>query len=113
MAKAFDSVGLTSLRHALARIKISVRTINFIIDLFEERQISIITAYRLTNFITGKDGIDQGETIFSLLWRIFYDPLLCQIQNSQRGYIMNNLNMSSNAIFDHNAEHFRLVASAF
>ena len=39
MAKAFDSVGLTPLRKALLRIKVPTRTINLIIDLFEQRQI--------------------------------------------------------------------------
>src|SRR5436309_15092607 len=88
MAKAFDSMGLTPLRRALIRIKVPDRTINLIIDLFEQCQICIIMAYGLTEFFTGHDGIDQGETISPLLWRIFYDPLLCQIQKRQNGYIM-------------------------
>src|SRR5437667_10725124 len=88
MAKAFDSVGLTPLRRALLRIKVPAHTINFIIDLFEQHQIRIITAFGLTEFFTGHDGIDQGETISPLLCRIFYDPLLCQIQRRMRDYIM-------------------------
>src|SRR5207237_4516094 len=86
MAKSFDSVGLTSLRRALQRIKVPTQTIDFVIELFEQRQIRIITAYGLTDVITGHDGIDQGETISPLLWRIFYDPLLCQIQKGHRDY---------------------------
>src|SRR5215212_6614869 len=89
MAKAFDSVGLVPLRRSMERIKIPAATINYLIDLFDERQISVITAYGSTEFFTGQDGIDQGETISPLLWRIFYDPLLCAIQDSGRGYIMN------------------------
>ncbi len=38
---------------------------------------------------TAEDGIDQGDTISPLLWRIFYDPLLSALQkNSSRGYKM-------------------------
>src|SRR5947207_14354814 len=80
MAKAFDSVGLTPLRRALQRIQVPLQAINFIIELFKQKQIRIITAYGMTDIITGKDGIDQDETISPLLWRIFYDPLLCRIQ---------------------------------
>src|SRR6185369_5203656 len=33
-----------------------------------------------------QDGLDQGETHSPILWRIFYDPLLCaigQLQNTK------------------------------
>jgi hypothetical protein len=33
-------------------------------------------------------GIDQGEVISPLLWCIYYDPLLCQIQDNNEGYNM-------------------------
>src|SRR5829696_7514857 len=107
MAKAFDSVGLTPLRRSLERIKVPTETINFVIDLFDERQISVITAHGATDFFTGQDGIDQGETISPILWRIFYDPLLCAIQNSSRGYIMEEVTDH------HNTSQLRLAASAF
>ena len=31
-------------------------------------------------------GIDQGEVISPLLWCIYYDPLLCEIQQRNLGY---------------------------
>lgn len=31
-------------------------------------------------------GIDQREIISPLLWCIYYDPLLCQLQDEQLGY---------------------------
>jgi hypothetical protein len=47
------------------------------------------TCIGLTEPIKAEDGIDQGETISPLLWRIFYDPLLCKIQEDPRlGYKM-------------------------
>ena len=86
-AKAFDTVNLEMLSKAMKRIKIPNKAITLIIDLFKDRQLSIILADGLTNPITAGDGLDQGETISPLLWRIFYDPLMCKIQdNKDLGY---------------------------
>ncbi len=87
MKKAFDSVSLDSLKLALQRIKIPVLGQSFILDLFDKRQTRIITALGLTEAITAGDGIEQGEVISPLIWRIFYDPLLIKIKKSARlGY---------------------------
>src|SRR5437868_8202273 len=48
--------------------------------LFNKRQTRIITAIGLTEPITAGDGIEQGEVISPLVWRIFYDPLLTRVQ---------------------------------
>ena len=74
MKKAFDSVSLESLKLALQRIKIPVLGQSFIIDLFDKRQTRIITALGLTEAVIAEDGIEQGEVILPLVWRIFYDP---------------------------------------
>ena len=86
-AKAFDTVNLKMLDKALQRIKIPENINRLIIALFKNRQFRTITAFELTDAITAGDGIDQGETISPLLWKIFYDPLLCKIQeNKALGY---------------------------
>src|SRR3954447_21471374 len=83
MAKAFNSVGLVPLRKARERLRIPEHTISYIINLFDKRVIRVITAQELSEPFVGEDGIDQGETISLLLWRIFYDPLLCRIQENK------------------------------
>ena len=89
MKKAFDSVNLDLLKLTLQRIKIPVLGQSFILDLFDKRQTRIITALGLTEAITAGDGIEQGEVISPLIWRIFYDPLLTKIKKSARlGYEM-------------------------
>jgi exonuclease III len=89
MRKAFDSVSLEMLEKALKRIKLPEVITKFILGLFEKRKIKIITSYGLTNEFEAEDGIDQGEVISPLVWRIFYDPLLCAIQNTRdTGYRM-------------------------
>ncbi|GBC38549.1 RNA-directed DNA polymerase from mobile element jockey-like [Rhizophagus irregularis DAOM 181602=DAOM 197198] len=91
MAKAFDSVGMVPLEIALKRIKCPPPLISFIINLFKNRKLRIITAYGLSKSFQAGDGIDQGETISPLIWRIFYDSLLTRIhQDSNLGYRLNS-----------------------
>ena len=88
-AKAFDTVNLELLQKAMERVKIPKKAINFIIGLFKNRKLKAITSFGMTEEITAGDGLDQGETISPLLWRIFYDPLLYKIQNNEElGYTM-------------------------
>ena len=78
------------LERVLNRIKLSKKIVKLIIYLFKDRKFKVITENGLTNTITAKDGIDQGETISPLLWRIFYDSLLYKIQNNKDyRYIIN------------------------
>ena len=87
MKKAFDSVSTESLDLAMKRIKIPEKGRTFIMDLFVQREIRIITHYGTTESVIANDGIDQGEMISPFLWRIFYDPLLYKIQKNYRhGY---------------------------
>ena len=74
---------------ALQRIKVPERTIGFIINLFKSRKFRVITGVGLSEAITVEDGIDQGEVISPLAWRIFYDPLLVRVQKEKNlGYIV-------------------------
>src|SRR6266480_1385303 len=102
------------LQKAMERIKIPKKAIEFIIGLFKNRKLKAITNYGLTDEIIAGDGLDQEETIFPLLWRIFYDPLLSKIQNNKElGYIMEtkwqpNLNRP-----DEESIKLRTAATAF
>ncbi|EXX60403.1 hypothetical protein RirG_180210 [Rhizophagus irregularis DAOM 197198w] len=80
MKKAFDSVGLKVLKRAMLCIDIPASLVEWIIALFKHRHLKVATAYGLSDGFTGNDGIDQGDALFPLLWRIFYDPLLIRIQ---------------------------------
>ncbi|GES99530.1 RNA-directed DNA polymerase from mobile element jockey-like [Rhizophagus clarus] len=89
LKKAYDSLPLAGLRMALLRIDIPTNIVNWIIDLFKHRSMRIITEFGLTNRITAGDGIDQGDAISPLLWRIFYDPLLVALaQDESNGYTL-------------------------
>jgi hypothetical protein len=88
-AKAYDTINLEMLERTVQKIKIPEKISNLILEPFRKRRLKIITSLGLTESITAGDGIDQGETISPLLWRIFYDPLLCKIQeNPNFEYIM-------------------------
>ncbi|CAB4436338.1 unnamed protein product [Rhizophagus irregularis] len=114
MAKAFDSVGMFPLQKALERIKIPTTIINFIINIYKDRKIRIITAYGLTDAFTACDGIDQEEVISPLIWRIFYDPLLHRIQEDESlGYSM-ELKWPNNTICNEKRNvRIRTAASAY
>lgn len=80
MSKAFDSVSLIGLEKALERIKVPGRFTKLMINLFKNRELSVITQFGPAKSFIAGDGIDQGEVISPLLWKIFYDPLLTEVQ---------------------------------
>ena len=89
MAKAYDSVSMKGLLLSLRRLGLPERFIQWILDLFQGRHMRVITAFGLTDPFSAADGIDQGDSISPLIWRIFYDPLLVALQQDQnRGYHM-------------------------
>lgn len=87
MAKAFDSIGMVPFQKALQCIKLPPRLISFIVNIFNNRRLRVIMAYGLSDAFIPGGGIDQGETISSLIWHIFYDPLLSRIHDDpELGY---------------------------
>src|SRR3984957_9742214 len=82
ISKAFDSVSLPMLDLAMARFKIPSLYRQLIINLFTNRTNSVLTAFDLSSPYRVKIGIDQGETISPLLWVIYYDPLLTELQSA-------------------------------
>ena len=79
ISKAYDSVHIPLLKRALLRIKVPLSLVNLITNIFTHRSNSVITNFGNTKLYQVHDGIDQGETITPLLWRIYYDPLLSKI----------------------------------
>jgi hypothetical protein len=88
ISKAYDSINKNMLIKALLRIKIPSTIINIITDTLTNRENKIITSYGTTDSYQVHDGIDQGDTISLLFWRIFYDPLLQEINDNHTGYTM-------------------------
>jgi len=86
MAKAYDRVNIHMLELALKRIHIPGDLVRYIINLFINRKNKVFTAFGDTCEYDILTGIDQGETISPLLWRIYYDPLLCKIRSLHAGY---------------------------
>src|SRR5260364_297445 len=58
MKKAFDSVSLFMLKLAIEKIKILPRVIEFLLDLYENQKIEVITAFGNSREVNVKDGID-------------------------------------------------------
>jgi Reverse transcriptase (RNA-dependent DNA polymerase). len=68
------------------RLKIPESFIKLISNLFLGRKNSVFTAVGNTSPYDVLVGIDQGEIISPLLWCIYYDPLLVEIQSRNLGY---------------------------
>ena len=92
MRKAYDSVSWEGLEKALKRIKMKLSIIDILEGIHNNRYSAVITDHGPTDYYEVQDGIDQGEVYSPLLWRIFYDPLLCRIQRTQKsnGYTLDN-----------------------
>jgi len=88
MSKAYDSVHIPLLQHALTRLKIPINIQQLIINIHNNRFNSVITNFGPTSSYHVQDGIDQGETITPLLWCIYYDPLITYIHSKFQGYNM-------------------------
>src|SRR5579859_2406020 len=87
MAKAFDSVSIEVLKATLTRIRMHQSIIALLTDIFKSHNMSIIIAFGNSKEFKPRVGIDQGDIISLLIWRIFYDPLLCMINERKNiGY---------------------------
>ena len=91
LSKAYDRVNLHMLEKAMKRIKIPEDCSNLLINLFSSRKNRVIGHFGMTPSYDVLVGIDQGEIISPLLWTIYYDPLLVEINdNPQFGYEMSH-----------------------
>src|SRR5438045_9245343 len=89
--KAFDSIDTRMLRLALDRIKVPKQFTDLVINLFTDRYNTVITSFGPTIPYKTAIGIDQGYSLSPLLWVIYLDPLLCQLQKTARSpYLINN-----------------------
>lgn len=85
MSKAYDNVNINMLTHALRRIKVPEMFIEMVKENFENRRNTVITATGNTDPYSVQGGIDQGDTISPILWRIYYDPLITRVSR-MKGY---------------------------
>ncbi|KAG9307735.1 hypothetical protein G9A89_023300 [Geosiphon pyriformis] len=81
MHKAYDSVGWHHLKASLQHIKMCERFVSFFGNIHENRVNRIMTDFGLSNSYVVHDKLDQSEVFLFLLWRIFYDLLLCEIDS--------------------------------
>ncbi|KAG9299375.1 hypothetical protein G9A89_014023 [Geosiphon pyriformis] len=76
MWKAYDSVSWPYLKASLWCIKMCERFIRFFENIHKDRVNRVITDFSLS------DGY-SGEVFLPLLWRIFYDLLLCEVKRHE------------------------------
>src|SRR6266496_286205 len=114
MSKAYDRVNIHMLDLAMQRIKFPLALRSLLSNLFTKRTNQVITAHGLTDPYNVLIGIDQGEVISPLLWTIYYDPLLCEVNaQSHIGYTISHtwfkkLNDVSDVVVLQKGYHFKL-----
>ena len=72
----------------MKRVKLPSLCIDFILDFFIYRKNAVLIKGDLSDFYDVKIDIDQGEVISPLLWCIYFDPLLCEINQLNKRYIL-------------------------
>ncbi|KAG9301632.1 hypothetical protein G9A89_016702 [Geosiphon pyriformis] len=83
MWKAYNSVGWKHLRKSLVRIKMCDRFIRFFGSIHNGHVNRVMTDFGLTNGYHVHNGLDQEEVFLPLLWRIFYNSLLCEVRRQE------------------------------
>jgi endonuclease/exonuclease/phosphatase family metal-dependent hydrolase len=86
LSKAYDRVNIFMLEKAFKRLRLPSNFITLILNLFSNRKNRVFTAAGTTDLFDMLIGIDQGEVISPPLWCIYYDPLLCEIEERKLGY---------------------------
>src|SRR6266487_1932682 len=76
---------------------------NLLSELHNNRRSAVLTAHGFTEPHLVQDGLDQGETHAPILWRIFYDPLLCAVDklNGNTGYTMTQVRNHTSPTINH------------
>ncbi|KAF2068851.1 hypothetical protein CYY_009826 [Polysphondylium violaceum] len=86
IAKAFDEVPHKGLIHALKLKRLPEEIIEILVDTLTDCTVKVITTKGLTKNIKIGKGIKQGCPLSPLLWNIFIDPTLHQINRRSLGY---------------------------
>jgi hypothetical protein len=85
--KAYDSVPWEAIEVTLRRIKVPQRLIKLfkILCLDPSRKLTIDTPYGPTEWFSPRTSVPQGDKSSCILWNIFYDPVLVEMENSTHG----------------------------
>ena len=72
---------------------------NILENIFSKRQLRVITQLGPTDFFSPKTGLEQGDPASTVLWNIFYEQLLQEL-DCYHGYRMGSCNISYLAYAD-------------
>jgi hypothetical protein len=79
--KAYDSVPWQWLEQGLGRIQAPSSLINLLKNIFYGRFTRLLTPYGPNESFKPQAGIEHGDSISPLLWNIFFDSILCLLND--------------------------------
>lgn len=98
--KAYNKIPKEAMIESLKRIRVPNTFIGWIRALLTQRKLYIETPYGQTETFKSTRGLPQGGTISPILWSIFYNPLLIQLDQETRGYKIKNESITASAFAD-------------
>ena len=97
--KAYDSVNPVSIEKSLQLLKFNKEYWEILNETFKKRSMRVITKAGYTKIFRPHTGLEQGDPSSPVLWNIFYEPLLREL-NNLRGYQLGSINVSYLAYAD-------------
>ncbi|CAG8696567.1 16285_t:CDS:1 [Gigaspora margarita] len=71
------------LEMAFKRIKLPENIISFLLDLYKDKKIKVVTAFSNSKEVVAEDEINQKEVVSSLICCMYYNLLLRTIQEQE------------------------------
>jgi hypothetical protein len=84
--KCYDTVPFWAAVASSRRLKISEEFIQLMRNMDTTNSLRIDTPYGLTASFDPAMGLPQGDALSTTRWIIFYDPLLCKLQETANGF---------------------------
>ncbi|HYJ01232.1 MAG TPA: reverse transcriptase family protein, partial [Nitrososphaeraceae archaeon] len=98
--KAYDSVEFWALELVLEKYGFNTHFIDIISDICRGTTCNVILPYGLSNEINITRGVRQGCPLSPVLFIMYLEPIMLQIEESNRGYTINNRNIPGAAYVD-------------
>jgi exonuclease III len=100
ITKAYDTVSHSALAITLEKSGFPTPFVTLVNNLYKNNTARIITSHGLTNHVHILRGVKQGCPLSPILFTIFLNPLLDWLNDTDDGYIIEQVSYNTNAFAD-------------